>query len=887
MPKVLFQPLRRVKPKVLLVTWLATSLAGTENGVAAEATVPSAEGIEFFETHIRPVLVEKCYECHSAKAKIVQGGLRLDSAENMRHGGDSGAVLLPNKPDESPLISALRWESHEMPPTGKLPQAVIDDFAKWVSMGAPDPRSDSTPPIDNTKPSDPFDHWAYKPPQRGTPPAVKDEGAIRNDVDRYIVAKLESAGLTPSSQAAPRALLRRLYDGLIGLPPSADELDEFAADPTAARYEATVDRLLASPRFGERWARHWLDLARYADTKGYVFEEDRSFKGAFKYRDWVINSFNNDRPYDKFVIAQIAGEQVDDPSCGPASGYLTLGRQFLKAQPDIINDRIDVITRGLLGLTVACARCHDHKYDAITAADYYALYGVFASSTEVPSDEAPPALNDAPTPVEPVVFLRGNPGNPGPKVDRRFLTCLATEHKPAAFKHGSGRLELGQAIASRDNPLTARVWVNRIWAHLFGAGLVATTSDFGTRGTPPTHPELLDWLACELMDNGWSTKQLIRRIVTTGTYRQASDARPECVALDPENHLLWRANRRRLDLEALRDSLLFAAGRLDEKMGGPSVSLTDAPYSTRRAVYGYIERQNLPAFFRTFDFANPNTHTPERPQTTAPQQALYLMNSPFSMEQAVYVAARSDEAGAADAAGRVRRINRLFRHVLGREPAIDELADALAFVDVGDSPAIAKTAHQLAWQFGWGTCDEATGAVAFQPLPHFTGDTWQGSAKWPDPTLGWAMLSATGGHPGDAAHAVIRRWTAPLAGTLHIEGVLAHTPQQGEGIRSRVVISKKRVVGTWQAHHGEHATNVQPVAVEPGDTVDFITDCGPTLDNDQFNWTVTLRLARSASEPGQVWDSASGFHGPLQFPLTRWQELAQVLLMSNEFVFVD
>jgi hypothetical protein len=872
--------------------WLAVSVAESIATPAAEVATPSAEGVEFFESHIRPVLVEKCYECHSDKAKIVQAGLRLDSAHNMRRGGESGAVIVPHRPEESPLLSALRWETNEMPPTGKLPQAVIDDFAKWVSMGAPDPRVEIAPADDAKEPTDPFDHWAYKRPQRGTLPAVKSAGAIRNDVDRYILAKLESAGLTPSPQAAPRALLRRLYYDLIGLPPTAEELDEFAADPSDARTEATVDRLLASPRYGERWARHWLDLARYADTKGYVFEEDRSFKGAYKYRDWVINSFNNDRPYDKFVIAQIAGEQVEDPSCGPATGFLTLGRQFLKAQPDIINDRIDVVSRGLLGLTVACARCHDHKYDAISAADYYSLYGVFASSNEMPRDEAPPGLNDAPTPVEQVVFLRGHPGNPGPKVDRRFLTCLAVDHKPAAFKHGSGRMELAQAIASRDNPLTARVWVNRIWAHLFGAGLVPTTSDFGVRGAPPSHPELLDWLACELMapasgHPGWSTKRLIRRIVTSATYRQSSDSRPECMAIDPENRLLWRANRRRLDLEALRDGLLIAAGRLDEKMGGPSVSLTDAPFTTRRAVYGYIERQNLPAFFRTFDFANPNTHTPERPQTTAPQQALFLMNSPFAMEQAVHLAARSEQSGSSDAADRVQRINRLFRYSMGREPADDERADALKFVDAGDSPAVAKTAHRLAWQFGWGTYDEAAGVVVFQTLPHFTGKAWQGSAKWPDPGLGWAMLNATGGHPGDAAHAVIRRWTAPSAGTLHVEGVIGHEPQQGEGVRSRVVISKKGIVGTWPAHHGEQATSLQPVSVERGDTVDFITDCGPTLDNDQFNWTVTLRLSGSSADAGQVWDSTSGFHGPLELPLTRWQELAQVLLMSNEFVIVD
>jgi len=705
---------------LMILTCAVSSMALPVTGRGAEVAVPQAEGIEFFETHIRPVLVERCYECHSADAKVLQGNLRLDSAERLRAGGDSGPAIVPSMPEESLLISALRYESNEMPPTGKLPDAVIDDFVKWISLGAPDPRSEHALSAAGNTPSplNPLNHWAYKRPERAAPPSVEHEASVRGDVDRFVIAKVEAAGLTPSAQAAPRALLRRLYYDLVGLPPSAEELDEFAADPSDARYEATVDRLLASPRFGERWARHWLDVARYSDTKGYVFTEDRSYKHAYTYRDWVIASFNADRPYDQFVVAQIAADQVDDPTCAPATGFLTLGRRYLNKQPDIIDDRIDVVTRGLLGLTVACARCHDHKYDAISTADYYALYGVFASSEEKPREDGPPAMVDAATPIDQVVFVRGNPGSPGPRVERRFLTSLAADRKQAPFQRGSGRRELADAIASRDNPLTARVWVNRVWAQLFVAGLVATPSDFGVRGTPPTNPELLDWLACELMAPAsgypsWSTKGLIRRIVLSGTYRQTSNMRPECVAVDAENQLLWRANRRRLDLESLRDSLLAVAGRLDETMGGPSISLTEAPFSTRRAVYGFIERQNLPAFFRTFDFANPNTHTPERQQTTVPQQALFLMNSPFAIEQATFLAARSEAAVAAtsdDAANRVRRISCLFRCALGREPTVDELADALAFIDMGEPLTAIDVANQLAWHLSWGPFDEAAGA---------------------------------------------------------------------------------------------------------------------------------------------------------------------------------
>jgi hypothetical protein len=389
------------------------------------------------------------------------------------------------------------------------------------------------------------------------------------------------------------------------------------------------------------------------------------------------------------------------------------------------------------------------------------------------------------------------------------------------------------------------------------------------------------------MDDGWSTKRLIRRIVLSGTYRQASDALAECAAVDPENILLWRANRRRLDLESFRDSLLATAGRLDETMRGPSVSLTDAPFATRRAVYGFIERQNLPAFFRTFDFASPNTHTPERPQTTAPQQALFLMNSPFAIEQAVHLAARSAMSQSENAANRVRRINRLYLDALGREPSVEELADALEFVDVGEPPESAAIAAQMAWQFGWGTFDNATGSVQFQLLANFTGSAWQGGAALPDAAIGWAMLNANGGHPGDTVHQAIRRWTAPAAGTLQIEGVLAHAAEQGDGVRGRIVASRRGVIGAWEVFHGEAPTTPPQIDVEAGETVDFTTDCRTSVEFDSFNWNVTLRLTSAENESGQVFDSVSGFHGPLVPPLTRWQQLAQVLLMSNEFMFLD
>jgi len=861
----------------------------------AESEAISPEDVEFFETRIRPVLVEHCYECHSADAKVLQGGLRLDTAERTRTGGDSGAAVVPQQPGESLLLAALKYETYEMPPSGKLPDAVIADFEQWIAMGAPDPRGEEKQEAAASAVAPPKQHWAFVAPQRPAVPAVRNEAAARGEIDRLVLAHLDAAKLAPSPPAPPRTLLRRLYYDLTGLPPANAELDEFEADPSEARYAAAVDRLLASPRFGERWARHWLDVARYADTKGYVFQEDRNYATAYKYRDWVIESFNSDRPFDRFVVAQLAGEQLNDPSCAPASGFLTLGRRFLNNQEDIINDRIDVVTRGLMGLTVACARCHDHKYDPISAADYYAMYGVFASSEEKPREDAPPALDDAATPYEPYVFLRGNSGSRGPSVPRRFLTILAKDAQPQPFKNGSGRLEMAEAIVSRENPLTARVWVNRVWGHLLGAPLVGTTSDFGVRGDPPTHLELLDWLACELMDDGWSTKRLVRRIVLSNTYRQASDLRADGLAVDAENHLLWRANRKRLDLEQMRDSLLAAAGRLDETMGGPSVSLVDAPFSTRRSVYGFIERQNLPAFFRTFDFANPNTHTPERPLTTSPQQALFLLNSPYVMEQSIKLAERAvAQANAVGpstqqpaAAERVRCINRMYRFALGREAHVDELAEALEFIDLGEPPTSAEVMQKLVWQFGWGAVDDATAAVQFQALPQFVGGAWQGGPQLPDPTLGWAMLNGEGGHPGDATHLAIRRWVAPAAGQVHVEGVLSHPSEQGDGVRGRVISSRGGMKGEWTAYHAEAGTVAADIAVERGDTIDFVVDGRGGIDFDTFRWPVTVRLASPDGANVQIWDSASGFHGPLVPPLSRWEQLAQVLLMSNEFMYID
>ncbi len=732
-----------------LLSWLcvpAAGLAGQPGLAGRPAPSLPAEQAEFFEKRIRPVLAEHCFECHGPKKQ--QSGLRLDSLAALLRGTDEGAIVVKGEPEKSPLIRALRYQGEpRMPPKGKLPDAIISDLTAWVKMGLPWP--DATPNVAQAKHAGDWkSHWAFQPVRHPQLPKVKSAAWGRTPIDRFILAALEERHIRPNPPADRRTLLRRASYDLIGLPPSADEIAAFEADKSPDAFAKVVDRLLASPRYGERWGRHWLDVARYADTKGYVFGEERRYPYAYTYRDYVIRAFNEDLPYDQFILEQLAADRLAvsaphrDPRAQAAMGYLTLGRRFLNNVHDIIDDRIDVVGRGLMGMTVGCARCHDHKYDPIPTADYYSLYGVFASSVEpkdlplvaqpertpaylafdkelkslqaavakyreehaaelaagnrkfrdglralqkkvdafqATSPVAPPramVLNDAPAPLEPVVFVRGNPKNPGASVPRQFLGVLTNgERKP--FQDGSGRLELARAIASRDNPLTARVLVNRLWLFHFGAGLVTTPSDFGLRSEPPSHPELLDYLAARFMDEGWSIKKMHRLIMLSSVYQQSSADQEAGRRLDPENRLWWRYPRRRLDFEALRDSLLFVAGKLDGKMGGPAVDITAAPFSGRRTVYAFIERQNLPGMFRTFDFASPDTTSPLRHETTVPQQALFLLNNPFVLEQAQNVLRRPEMTNTRETGA---RIIELYSVILARLPQEDELRLAEQFL---------------------------------------------------------------------------------------------------------------------------------------------------------------------------------------------------------------
>ncbi len=716
------------------------------------ATAPQA--LEFFEKQVRPILADHCFSCHGEKKQ--KGGLRLDSRAALLRGGDDGPVVTPGDPEKSTLVRVVRHDGDlKMPPKGKLPDPAVAALTQWVKMGAPWP--EASRPAASAVAADPIaearrSHWAFQPVRRPSPPAVKNPAWVQTPVDRFVLARLEAEGMQPSPPADRHTLIRRATFDLLGLPPTPEEVAAFEADSSPDAFARVVDRLLASPAYGERWARHWLDVARYADTKGYVFTEERRFPYAYTYRDYVIRAFNEDLPYDQFVVQQLAADRLPlgaDNRPLAAMGFLTLGRRFLNNTHDIIDDRIDVVSRGLLGLTVTCARCHDHKFDPIPTADYYSLYGIFASSVEpaqlptIAAAEASEAsrafarelgalqaevdkfkedhqtelqsgnrkfrdelrklkkkvdqlrathpgspaqamvLNDAPRPVEPHILKRGNPNNRGPAVPRRFLAVLSgPERKP--FTQGSGRLELAQAIAARDNPLTARVMVNRIWLHHFGAGLVRTPSNFGLRGEPPTHPELLDHLAATFIDSGWSVKKIHRLILLSSTYQQRSVDRPGYRERDPDNRLLWKMNRQRLEFEPLRDALLAVAGRLDRTMGGRAVEILNPPFPPRRAVYGFIDRQNLPGVLRTFDFASPDSSTPQRYATTVPQQALYLMNSPFLVEQARHLIQRPDLA---DVAQPEQRIGRLYRLLYGRAAEPEEVAMGVRFVKAAEARA--------------------------------------------------------------------------------------------------------------------------------------------------------------------------------------------------------
>ncbi len=593
-----------------------------------------------------------------------------------------------------------------------LPAAEVSDLAGYDALIKPEQRR----------------LWSFQPVRRPVLPVVKDGSWVRNPLDTFVLAKLEARGWRPAPAAEPRALLRRLYLDLIGLPPTPEEQDDFLTAFTArpqAALETVVDRLLASPRHGERWGRHWLDLVRYADTNGY--ERDADKPGVWRYRDYVIRTFNSDKPYDRFLLEQLAGDELPDASSETviATGFARLGPwDDEPADPktdafDQLDDIVSTTAQAFLGLTLACARCHNHKFEPLTQHDYYRMAAVFRplqrplkGRTELAVPAVPPgqtASKDAPTayvlqeltPTAPAthILLRGSVNRPGPEVGAGVPSVLAEkqpEFLPPDTRSTRRRLSLARWIASKDNPLTARVLVNRVWQFHFGEGLVRTPSDFGVKGEPPTHPELLDWLADEFVREGWSLKKLHRLILTSNTYRMSTRRNAEYSQTDPENRLLWHVSYRRLEAEAIRDSMLAVSGRLNDTMYGPGMNPAIAREAleghsdpdqvwkaspereaARRTVYVHVKRSLLVPLVEVLDFCDTARSTARRNVTTVAPQALALFNGAFVNRQAADLAARLEREAGPDPK---RQIDRAFRLALCRPPTEAERATLLAFL---------------------------------------------------------------------------------------------------------------------------------------------------------------------------------------------------------------
>lgn len=897
---------RRLLPLAILLCLLAPAqelLADEPAQTTAQTTTVQAA---YFSDTVLPILRESCFECHSHEFGEASGQLMLDSLAAMTSGGTRGNVVVQGKPQESLLLKAVEYEDDDlqMPPSGRLPAEAVAAIRKWIADGAhvPEAMRGSDPNTSSNDAHSAYDmatqsHWAYQPLAKPSPTdAVADshesESPKSNTMDAILLAKLREQGLEFSPRADRTTLARRLYYDLIGLPPTIEQLTAFKQDsrPDAVATQELVDQLLASTKFGERWARYWMDIARYADNKGYVFQEDREYPEAYRYRDWLISAFNSDMPYDEFVRQQIAADLLLESmpaaeSHGnlPALGFLTLGRRFLNNKFDIIDDRLDVVSRGLMGMTLTCARCHDHKYDPISQADYYAMSGVFLNTEEPGGEPWPHRLQDTEKRQQSFVLIRGSPGSRGDKVANRFVSFLAPENAP--FEGGSGRLELANKIVATDNPLTPRVLANRIWLRLMGASLAESPSDFGTRCPPPVLLPLLDHLASELVSGGWSMKSLIRRIVLSEAYSQQSVERELAAKVDPNNDLYWKVNRRRLDFEALRDTLLVRSGQMDMAIHGKSETIHTAPFSKRRTVYAYIDRQNLPNLFRTFDLASPDAHSPRRAQTSVPQQGLYLLNSEFMAQLSMSLASRVEQV--VQESGVDAGLSVAFSEVLGRLPTRDELSafrDFLATQPDADEPLQTER-----WIYGWGqfTPEQPT-LTEFQRLPHFTGDAWQGGGTLPDNVLGWCMLRGDGGHPGnDLQHAAVRRWIAPRDGQVNIEGRLKHPDEKGDGVRGSVFADSK-LAGQWTVHNSTKRTKLSKIAVRAGEPIDFVTDCvaGPSFDGFQWKMMVTYADDQGSGQR-ETFDSLAEFSGPPQPRLSPWAQAIQVLLSSNELAFVD
>ncbi len=773
---------------------------------------PTAAQVEFFEKSVRPLLAGSCYNCHSNTATKLRGGLKLDSLASILAGGDTGPAIVPGDVEHSLLIKAVRYLDHdlEMPPKKQLPDAQVKVLEQWVAMGAPHPDALAgitvvpapRPTMDIAKGRE---FWSFQPPTKQDPPAVKNAAWSRSAVDQFLLAGMEAKGLTPAPDADKRTLARRVTFDLTGLPPTPEEITAFEKDRSPDAYENLVDRLLASPRFGERWGRHWLDVARYAESSGK--ESNIVYPHAWRYRDYVIDSFAKDKPYDRFLREQLAGDLLpaanDDERAANiiATGYLAIGskghntRGVPQFTMDLVDEQIDAVGQGILGVTVACARCHDHKFDPIPQRDYYAMAGIFLSTqtqygtyrTQGNSHPATLAdlpagahLPDGPTmpsalrsaykqqlarvesqekeaealrlkareamrggadrnaaltaeqqrqlqrtrfadgqteqvsdllarygedgkatganrlamgaaekqkPTDARLLSRGEIEKPGEAVPRGFPQVLTGPGAPV-IRTGSGRRELADWITDESNPTTARVWANRVWMQLFGAGIVPTPNNFGASGSPPTNQPLLDWLAVDLMEHDWSTKHLIRTLVTSHAYRMSSRADQRALEVDPDNTLVWRMPKRRLEAEEIRDAMLMCAGTLDltPPVGSTAAFMEGAdrnPLVSRmigteepvRSVYLPVLRDHVNEMLDVFDFAEPAFVSAGRETTSVPTQALFMMNSERVTKAAQSMADRLLAVNLSD----TERVQRAFELCYGRRPTQGEMVAVTTF----------------------------------------------------------------------------------------------------------------------------------------------------------------------------------------------------------------
>jgi hypothetical protein len=1009
------------------------------------ATPPTARGDEplSFERDVRPILKTYCLDCHGAGEKLL-GGLDLRLRRFALKGGESGPAIVASDGAASLMVERMR--AGEMPAAEKkVPPEQIDKIESWITAGALALRNEpeSLPPgIDITPEERAF--WSFQPIRRPGPPplanTVSNTGQlaqapeadlVRSPIDAFMLARLREKGLRFAPDAERLTLVRRVAFDLTGLPPEPADLDTFVRDESPDAYEKMVDRFLESPHYGERWGRHWLDVAGYADSEGNG-NDDTPRPYAYKYRDYVIRSLNADKPLDHFLIEQLAGDELVPPpwkNLAPeqiekltATGFLRMGidgtatgGEIDAAANQAVADALKIVSSSLLGLTVGCAQCHDHKYDPIPQADYFRLRAVFEPAldpahwrrpgqrlvslytdeerekaaavdaearkmqsefdakqsqfiaaalekelekhpeerrgalreahntpTDKRSDEQKtllannPSVNISPgvlyqynaaaadelkkdrekinakraeKPVEdflsvtsevagtlPVthLFHRGDYRQPKQPVSPGDLTIAAPDgerfeiaDKAPDLPTSGRRLAWARQLVSGRHPLVGRVLANRIWMHHFGRGIVETPGDFGVLGTRPTHPELLDWLADELVRQGWSLKRMHRLIMGSTVYRQASSvlspasgpvAAPlnsgefscasEARRVDSENSLYWHFPLRRLEAEVLRDAMLAAAGRLDRTQFGPALPVEDnfagqvvvKDDNPRRSIYLQVRRTKPVSFLATFDAPVMTVNCERRISSAGAPQSLMLMNNEFVLKTAEQFAQRLRSQTPADFAREITE------------------------------PLGVKYPRQSShWQFGYGAYDEASRRVAqFAMLPHFTGSAWQGGPALPDPTIGWTMLSAAGGHPGnDQKHTAIRRWTAPRAGIVSITGKLKHASENGDGVRGRVVSSRQGLAGEWSAKTSEAATDIGRIEVEAGDTIDFVTDCLGEVTSDSFEWGVQLKLADAAGAPLGAWDSAADFHGPAGAPLPQqiafaWQIAYQRPISADE-----